>query len=298
MDMFIGYVVQGVPYLWTRDQRGSDKRPRFSRIYLVTDKYPQSWGHLLPPQLLGKMSRFFRVQSTVVPRERFPDVRLNGDRVEIENLKELAVSDLLTQLHLPLERPSISEFVFLRPRQDFPRLLVTPDRAFLKSSFPPVRHYGKLQLTDVGIYSVTRWKDARLIGTAIQNFIGRALGDWSITETCGGVGGDALEFSCRFGHVTAVELIPVHCAVLEHNIQIYRRASRVRVVCANYVDVCGFFRPWKGLPVVQQVVYFDPPWGGAYLWTTRTSASDFGWATRKHVSSSFVPPEAGTLRVR
>ena len=254
MDLLIGHVVLDIPYLWTR----------FARTYLVLEESPKHRGLLLPPELLGNTKQFFQTQTTEVPVHRFSELRLNGSRTKIEHRSPNAgrsVASLLTELHVARALPSISEFRFLPPAV-FPRLLVDPVRALLKASFPPVRGYTQLKLTDVGIYSVSRWKDSRLIGRTIQDFIGLDPGKWRVTETCAGVGGDAIELSRRFAHVTAVELIPLHCAVVAHNIQLYRRQNRVRILCANYVDVCGFYRRWNGHPVLQEVIYFDPPWGG------------------------------------
>ena len=92
----------------------------------------------------------------------------------------------------------------------------------------------------------------------------------TITDATAGVGGDTLCFAQQFKKVNAVELVPLHCAIISHNLSVYKKRRKVDHLCANYVDVVGLYRPWPGNPVTQNVIYFDPPWGGPTYKTRRT----------------------------
>lgn len=275
MDAYIGHIVADVPYLWLDHNFGREgltgwHQGRFSRVYLTKQSTP-----LVPTDtMMHPLRAFFRMQATPVSASRFHDIRLNGRRVllttlfaaserrDLEAKRMMPLEALLRALALPPEAPSVPRLLALSLA--WPKLLESPEEA-LKTTFAGSTAFS-LCLTDVGLYSVTRWRDAQTLIACMERYVDSdlVLGDLVITDACAGVGGDVFQFSQRFKHVNAVELLPLHCAVIENNMIALRGAAHrnVTVLCANYVDVLGIFKFWPGKALHQNVVYFDPPWGG------------------------------------
>ena len=281
MDLSIGYIILDIPYLWI------DKAPaagglvgwnqgRFSRIYLVSQNQPLFRGYLFPPEKCPELSCYFFGKITKIEPNQLTDIRLNGQRVNIRKILKynfehqtkggLPISVLYQALRIPKEIIKIQRV--LTTPSNWPTIIQNPHLNKIKSIFPQTNDYSKLKITDVGLYSVTRWVDAQIIVGLMKNFMNQFwttkdyLRRLTITDASAGVGGDVLQFAKIFKHVNAVELVPIHCAVIDHNLNVYNKRDNVSLVCANYLDVIGFFKPWSGTPIFQDAVYLDPPWGG------------------------------------
>jgi 16S rRNA G966 N2-methylase RsmD len=110
-----------------------------------------------------------------------------------------------------------------------------------------------LQMTNVGLYSITKKYDTTQIINIMKKYIPHKLDNLTITESSGGVGGDTISFAKYFNKVNTVEIIPLHCSVIKNNIGVYN-IDNVNVICDNYLSVYD--------KITQDVVYIDPPWGG------------------------------------
>jgi 16S rRNA G966 N2-methylase RsmD len=102
------------------------------------------------------------------------------------------------------------------------------------------------------LYSVTQKEDANEIIKIIQKYQ-PDLNQLIITDATAGVGGDTINFALKFKQVNAIEIAKTHCDILQHNIDVYR-LKNVIVHCTNYLDIMK--------KIKQDIIYFDPPWGG------------------------------------
>ena len=77
-----------------------------------------------------------------------------------------------------------------------------------------------------------------------------------ITEMTAGVGGNVLNFAKYFKYVNAIELNPVRCCFLNKNIELYGYEN---VNCYNNDSLHLLIEKDD---LVQDIIFFDPPWGG------------------------------------
>ena len=77
-----------------------------------------------------------------------------------------------------------------------------------------------------------------------------------ITDATACVGGNTVNFAQHFAHVYSVELDATRARFLRNNVELLCPKKNVDVLCQDYTDV----RCYSALK--QQVVFFDPPWGG------------------------------------
>jgi predicted RNA methylase len=139
------------------------------------------------------------------------------------------------------------------------------DETIWKARFPPIADYSRLQLTNVGIYSIARPKIAQdmmrfLTETCLENKIIKSRKDFAqmtITETFGGLGGFLLELAKHFGHINTVELNPIHIKCMENNLKVYgydKTEVDIKILNEDYLDVAFNLK--------QDIIICDPPWGG------------------------------------
>ena len=316
MDTNIPFIIKNVPYLWLDKNvslgglKGWDQK-RFSRIYLVPPDQILYQGYIVPPKYCENISEYFRGQTNPIKPINYHNIRLNGNRVNLENkgeripitmtndksltqkpykcsicnrintwrcqaehrvsplhhppreekrLLELQISILYQILNLPFCTISLNNLQTINPSN--PPVLVEPNLAKLRIMFPPGIDYNLIKMTDVGLYSVTRWRETRTIVYEMKKFMNKNTKNLTITDATAGVGGDTLCFAQQFKKVNAIELDPLHCIIISHNLSMYKKQEKINLICANYVDVVGLYNPWPGTPIKQNVIYFDPPWGG------------------------------------
>ena len=269
MDPVVGFIIKNIPYLWFDKNilrwgiQGWNKE-RFSRIYLVHPDQSLWQGYLL--QTMEKHSEYFRGSSSSIKSENYNDIRLNGSRINLDNAlshlypSSLPLSILYTYLDLPFHKKDYTTFKVIQNYKH--PILVKLNLNTLKTIFPPGIDYNLIKMTDIGLYSITHWHTTLHIVSEMEKFVGNDLKELTITDATAGVGGDTLCFSQRFNTVNAVELDPLHCTIVAHNLSAYKNRAKVNLFCANYVDVVGLYKPWSGTLLTQNVIYFDPPWGG------------------------------------
>lgn len=111
--------------------------------------------------------------------------------------------------------------------------------------------YTKLQITEEGMYSITRRKDADNILNIMGSMVGK-LKEKSITDATACVGGDTLNFGLNFHEVHSIELTIDNYEALKNNVGVYGFTN----VCI-YNGNCTELYKWAS-----DVLYIDPPWGG------------------------------------
>lgn len=112
----------------------------------------------------------------------------------------------------------------------------------------------KLKFTKESIYSVTHWEDAKIISDKIEYlFRPNQPNQITVTDATANVGGNTIGFLESGFNVNSVEIDKTTCDYLKNNILLYNYPIS-GVYCENYLDV------YKKLK--QDVIFFDPPWGG------------------------------------
>jgi len=123
----------------------------------------------------------------------------------------------------------------------------------------------KLQITDKGMYSISKPPLTRWICNTILDNIGFSkeyiLNNMTITDGTAGIGGDLIYLSKFFKQVNGVELNKIHFSVLEHNLIDVLNLKNIKLYLNNY---CNIYNKLKN-----DVVYLDPPWGGKKIYTQK-----------------------------
>ena len=52
----------------------------------------------------------------------------------------------------------------------------------------------------------------------------------------------------------SVEIMKIHCDMLDNNIKQYKLSKTVKIYCNDYLNIM--------MDLKQDVIFFDPPWGG------------------------------------
>jgi 16S rRNA G966 N2-methylase RsmD len=118
----------------------------------------------------------------------------------------------------------------------------------------PVTDYSKIQYDCEGLFSITNPIDAEQISNLIKiNFINSNL--LNIFDGTGGLGGNTINFSKNFKHVTTCELNKERYNMLVNNIDQYnlKNITKLNTNSVNYL-----FENYDNF----DVYFFDPPWGG------------------------------------
>jgi predicted RNA methylase len=125
---------------------------------------------------------------------------------------------------------------------------------------PPDRNYKKLQLTQVGTYSIGQPDICAELTSFIKD-MAAAVGlgaDAIVTETNGGIGGFSKTLLQTYSKVNIVELNPTHFKIIKNNLDVYGfgkdSAKKVTIYEADYIS--------KMLDLTQDIIVSDPPWGG------------------------------------
>lgn len=111
--------------------------------------------------------------------------------------------------------------------------------------------YAKLKITDEGLYSITRWRDADKIMNVLR-YVLKNINNMTITDATACIGGDTLNFASSFEHVHSIEVSDDNFNVLTNNVNIYGFKN----VTLYHGDSTQIFN-WN-----TDVLYIDPPWGG------------------------------------
>jgi hypothetical protein len=111
--------------------------------------------------------------------------------------------------------------------------------------------YTQLKLTEEGLYSITRRKDAERAVGIMRSTVGD-LKTKSITDATACAGGDTLHFANAFQLVQSIEMNEQNFEALQNNVRLYGFEN----IILHRGDATKLFN-WKS-----DVLYVDPPWGG------------------------------------
>lgn len=130
----------------------------------------------------------------------------------------------------------------------------------LKTLFPQIKDYSKLKLDDIGLYSITSLKSARIISEIIRSYFPTiSPKELVITDATSGLGGNVFSFSEFFKSVNAVEKDTNRYTMLEKNLELYKKEfpelyQNIKLYNKNYLEIM--------VRLEQDIIFFDPPWGG------------------------------------
>ena len=93
--------------------------------------------------------------------------------------------------------------------------------------FPPTDKADKLQISNIGKYSIIKPDVAELVSQLIISYFPKSYKKLVITDACGNMGA-TINFAYHFGNVQTVEIVPIHCNMLKNNINQYPYAKEKR----------------------------------------------------------------------
>lgn len=120
----------------------------------------------------------------------------------------------------------------------------------------------KLQITDKGLYSISKHNDALWITNIIVSFVKNNLilsnsdysNNISIIDSTAGIGGNTINFSKYFSKVYAIEINNTHYNVLNNNI-VSLNIKNIETYNNNFLHIIDNFKN-------NSIFFIDPPWGG------------------------------------
>src|SRR5579872_2009402 len=134
---------------------------------------------------------------------------------------------------------------------------ITADPEYISRTYFPFRphiKYTSLKITPEGYYSISRPFIGNEIIRIMQDILSKdAMLKYTITDVCGGNGGDSINFCTYYKFTNIIESNPLHCKVIKHNLKVYE-LDNYQMYCNLYDEVYD--------KIIQDVIYIDPPWGG------------------------------------
>jgi tRNA/tmRNA/rRNA uracil-C5-methylase (TrmA/RlmC/RlmD family) len=115
-----------------------------------------------------------------------------------------------------------------------------------------IKNMDKLRITNIGLYSITKPKDADWISNKILEYVKNGK-EMTITDATSAIGGNSISFAKHFKNVNSIEMNPLHFEMLKNNIGVYGY-NNVKFYLGDSVKVLKDTK--------QDIVFFDPPWGG------------------------------------
>ena len=109
----------------------------------------------------------------------------------------------------------------------------------------------KLKLTNVSLYSVAGKKHSKKLCDIIYSEL--KTYDITITDMTSNVGSESIALTLAFNKVNAIEIDKLTYKLLNNNIDVYG-LSNIKTYNGDSSKIIG--------ELTQDVIYFDPPWGG------------------------------------
>jgi len=110
----------------------------------------------------------------------------------------------------------------------------------------------KLKLTNIGEYSIIQKKSADEVLNEIDRRFGETT-DITVTDATGGMGGLAIYLAPHLKKIKLVEVVSQHARIIQGNMKVYN-ITNYQVYRRDYLEIMN--------RLTQDVVFFDPPWGG------------------------------------
>lgn len=116
--------------------------------------------------------------------------------------------------------------------------------------------YKKLQLTNIGIYSIASKEVCELIPNIIKkNFKQKYWKKLVITDITGGIGGFSCVILDDFKFVNIIEINPIHAKIIKNNLNVYGLDKKLYKIYNNdYMLMMNKLN--------QHILIADLPWGG------------------------------------
>jgi len=147
----------------------------------------------------------------------------------------------------------------------------------------------KLKLTKESVYSVTPWKEADKISKEIIKRLNMKPESITITDATANVGGNTLSFyKNKMGKVNSFEIDTLTCDFLKNNLNIYGYTIE-NVLCENYLN--GYMN------IEQDVIFFDPPWGGPEYYIKKNLSLYLGDIDIKYIIKNLLDYDKAKLVV-
>ena len=103
--------------------------------------------------------------------------------------------------------------------------------------FPKNIHYELLEISNVGLYSITKKNEAYYI----CNLITKLFPDMNITitDSTACIGGNTISFQLNENvkKVNAVEICDIHFGMLRNNVKLYKNNEKVNFYNCNFLDI-------------------------------------------------------------
>ena len=116
-----------------------------------------------------------------------------------------------------------------------------------------------LQITDKGLYSITKNNDAIWITNLIIKFIKNETTlhpkNTTIIDSTSGIGGNSINFSRHFNKVNSIEINEIHYNVLKNNINALG-IKNINIYHNNFLNLINANK------LHGDIFFIDPPWGG------------------------------------
>lgn len=109
----------------------------------------------------------------------------------------------------------------------------------------------KIKITETSVYSTTPFNQSQETIYKLVDIMGTS--DLIITDANSHVGGDTINFAKKFTKINAVEIDPDNYKLLKNNLDVLK-VKNVTTYNNDYIEIMDKLK--------QDVVYFDPPWGG------------------------------------
>jgi hypothetical protein len=116
-----------------------------------------------------------------------------------------------------------------------------------------------IQITDKGLYSISKYHDAEWITQIILDFLKykKISSKYvNIIDSTAGIGGNTINFSKYFSKVYSIEINNVHYEVLNNNINALS-IKNVETYFDNFLNLISI------LNNKSYIFFLDPPWGGS-----------------------------------
>lgn len=118
--------------------------------------------------------------------------------------------------------------------------------------FPSTKNMDKLRITNVGIYSISKPKDAEWITQKILDNVSDPK-KLIITDGTASAGGNTISFAKHFKKVYAIEMSEIHAIILKNNVDVYGLKN---------VDIIHGDSLIEIPKLKQDIVFIDAPWSG------------------------------------
>jgi hypothetical protein len=150
-----------------------------------------------------------------------------------------------------------------RNKEESARLITAPFD-LIDSVFPtkPGLNKKDLHFTNISVYSVDSDENSIKLAKIIKKHAGK---DIVVTDMTANVGASTIRLGMEFKQVNAIELDPLTCNALKHNIKLYG-LDNVNVICGDSTIEIKKLK--------SDVIFMDPPWGGPSYKGLKTMGMD------------------------